>query len=153
MNWHAAGWAAAITVAVGVALRSMPFAKVVLWSPMTGRVLTNGRSAAGATLQRDFLWHFRNEKGSDRTIADANGAFSLPAIERASLLAWLLPHEPVIRQVMTVLFEGQSHNAWACFKHSYENNGEREGRPIDVIVHLERERSEHGEVMGLCEFP
>ncbi len=127
-------------------------AKMVLWSAMKGRVLMNGKAAAGAVLQRDFIWHFKDEKGSDKTTADAEGNFSLPAIERSSLMASLLPHEPVIRQVMTVTYEGKSYNAWAYFKHSYDDNVESGGRPINVICHLEQERTEHGEVMGLCEF-
>ena len=56
-------------------------AKMVLWSAMKGRVLMNGRPAAGAVLVRNYSWHWKNEKGSDRTTADTNGDFTFPAIE------------------------------------------------------------------------
>ena len=127
-------------------------AKMVIWSAMKGRVLLNGQPAAGAVLTREFFWHLKSEKGSDETTADAAGEFSFPTIERSSFMGSLLPHEPVVEQVMTIRFEGKSYKAWGLFKHSYDLDAENKGRAIDVTCRLEAERSMHGEVYGLCEF-
>ena len=88
-------------------------AKMVLWSAMKGRVLMNGQPAAGAVLVRNYSWHWKNEKGSDRTTANANGDFSFPAIEGSSLLGGLLPHQPVVEQVMKVEYQGKTY-AFCC---------------------------------------
>jgi hypothetical protein len=103
-------------------------------------------------LVREFDWHWKDEKGSDRAVANTAGEFSFPAIERSSLLGGLLPHEPVIKQAMTIEFQGVAYKAWSYYKGSYKPNSENDGRPIKVTCHLEAERSLHGGVSGLCDF-
>jgi len=127
-------------------------AKMVLWSAMKGRVSMNGQPAAGAVLVRRYSWHWTNEKGSDRTTANAIGEFSFPAIEGRSLLGGLLPHEPVIEQVMVIEYEGRSYDAWAHFKHGYRHNDENGGKPIDVNCRLEADLARRGDVTTLCDF-
>jgi len=141
----------AVVVLLGL-FQGTAMAKMVIWSAMKGHVLMNGEPAAGAVLKRDFNWAFKDENGSDQTTTNPAGEFSFPAIERASFLGAVLPHEPVVRQVMTVVYQGKSYNAWAYFKHTYKDNGENAGRPINVTCRLDAERAEHGGVMGLCEF-
>ena len=146
--WMALG---AVTVLFGC-LQGTAMAKMVLWSAMKGRVLMDGQPAAGAVLVRRYHWHWKDEKGSDRTTTNANGEFALPAIEGSSLLGGLLPHEPVIEQVMVIEYQGKSYDAWAYFKGSYKDNAENAGKPIDVTCRLEAPRAKHGQVSGLCEF-
>ena len=100
----------------------------------------NGKPAQGAVLKRDFFWHWKSENGSDRTTTNAAGEFAFPAIERSSFMGGLMPHEPVVEQTMTVEYAGKSYKAWGFFKHTYDNNGENGGRPIDVTCRLEAER-------------
>jgi len=140
-------------MAAGVALLYFsPLAKVVLWSPMRGRVLLNGVPAAGAVLVRKYFWHWPDQPGTDSTIADANGEFAFPTISGRMLLGKILPHEPMIEQSMTIQYQGAVHRAWGYFSHSYGLNGENGGHPIVVTCHLEAERAPHGDVMGICEF-
>jgi len=146
--WMSIG--AAVVLMVG--LQGTAMAKMVMWSAMKGRVLMNGKPAEGAVLKRDFFWHWKSENGSDQTRANAAGEFTFPAIERSSFMGSLLPHEPVVEQSMTIEYSGKTYKAWGLFKHSYDNNAENRGRPIDVTCRLEAERTMHGEVMGLCEF-
>jgi hypothetical protein len=146
--WMSVG---AAVVLLGV-MQGTAMGKMVIWSAMKGRVLMNGQPAAGAVLKRDFNWGWKDENGSDQTTANATGEFSFPSIIRTSLLGSLLPHEPVIRQVITVTYKGMSYNAWAYYKRDYDDNSENGGRPINVTCRLEAERDEHGKVMGLCEF-
>ena len=141
----------AVAVLLGL-LQGTVMAKMVIWSPMKGRVLMNGKPAAGAVLRRDFNWGWKDENGSDQATANAAGEFAFGAIERSSFLGSILPHEPVIRQVITVTYEGKSYNAWAYYKRDYKLDDENGGRPINVTCRLEAERAEHGDVMGLCEF-
>jgi len=132
-------------------MQGMTMAKMVLWSAMNGRVLMNGEPAAGAVLVRDYLWHWKSKRGTERTLANAAGEFSLPAIEGRSWLGFL-PHEPVIEQVMKIEYQGRSYDAWASFKRDYNHNDENNGRPINVTCRLEAQRAVHGGVTGICEF-
>jgi hypothetical protein len=135
-----------------IAIQATGFGKVVIWSAMKGRVVMNGQPVVGAVLTREFNWAWPDENGSDSTTTDALGQFRFPAVERRMILGSILPHEPVIRQVMTVDYEGKSYNAWAHFKRNYDLDDENDGHPIDVTCRLEAERHQHGQVMGLCEF-
>jgi hypothetical protein len=146
--WMSVG---AVVVLLGV-MQGTAMAKKVIWSAMKGRVLMNGKPAVGAVLKRDFNWAWTREHGVDETTTNSAGEFSFQSIERTSILGSILPHEPVIRQVMTVTYKGVEYNAWANYKHDYDPNTENGGRPIDVTCRLDAERKEHGEVMGLCEF-
>ena len=146
--WMSVG---AVVVLLGC-LQGTAMAKMVIWSAMKGRVLMNGQPASGAVLKRNFFWHWKSENGSDETKANAAGEFSFPAIERSSFLGGLLPHEPVIEQAIVIEYQGKSYKAWNLAKRDYDDNGENQGRPIDVTCHLEAERAKHGDVMGLCVF-
>ena len=126
-------------------------AKIVLWSAMKGRVLMNGQPAAGVVLVRNYFWHWKSKKGTDQTVANAAGEFSLPTIEGRS---WLgsLPHEPVIEQVMTIEYQGKSYDARAYFKRDYGHDDENGGRPLNLTCRLDTERAVHGGVTGIYEF-
>lgn len=146
--WIAVG---AVVVLLGV-MQGTAMAKMVLWSAMKGRVLLNGQPAAGAVLIRKYHWHWTDKKGTDQTVANAAGEFSFPAIEGRSLLGNLLPHEPVIEQVMKIEYQGKSYNAWAYFKRDYNHNDETNGRPINITCRLEAELAAHGDITSICEF-
>lgn len=139
------------TVALLGVMQGMAMAKMVLWSAMKGRVLLNGQPAAGAVLVRNYNWHWKNEKGADKTVANAEGEFSFPAIEGRALLGFL-PHEPVIEQVMAIEYQGKSYDAWAHFKRDYNHNDETHGRPINVVCRLEAGLAAHGNITSICEF-
>jgi hypothetical protein len=146
--WMSVG---AVVVLLGC-MEGTAMAKKVLWSAMSGRVLMNGQPAAGAVLARSWHWHWNNEKAADQAVANAAGQFSFPAVEGKSLLGNLLPHEPVVEQLMKVDYQGKTYVAWAYFKRSYKEDSENNGKPLVVTCRLEAERALHGEVSGLCEF-
>lgn len=126
--------------------------KMVLFSAVRGQVLLNGKPVVGATVEREFDWAWKSEKGRDSTLTDAEGRFSLAPITRTSFLGGLLPHEPVVRQVISIDHAGKRYKAWATFKRDYEDNGELDGRPIVMTCRLEAEPQRRGEVFGLCEL-
>ena len=146
--WMSVG---AVVVLLGCS-QGTAMAKMVIWSAMKGRVLMNGQPAAGAVLVRNFDWQWKDETGSDRAVADASGEFAFPSIERSSLLGSILPHEPVIKQAMTIDYKGVSYKAWNYYKGSYKENSENNGQPINLTCRLEAERTAHGGVTGICEF-
>lgn len=127
-------------------------AKMVIFSAVSGRVLLDGAPVAGALVEREYRWVWKDETGTDKTVSGANGEFSLPVIERSSLLGSLLPHEPNIRQSLTIRHAGKNHEAWLYNKHSYTNNDELEGRPIRLVCRLESQAQRRGRVYGICEF-
>ncbi|MEO5688470.1 MAG: DUF6795 domain-containing protein [Burkholderiaceae bacterium] len=127
VGWTLGGLAAALAV-----LCATPLVKVVLWSPMRGRVPIDDKPAAGAVLMRSYEWNWGNKQGGDRVVADAAGAFIFPAIRGRMLLGQVLPHEPVVEQYMSIEYQGKTHDAWAFFKRDYDIDSEIGGRPIDV---------------------
>jgi len=125
---------------------------MVLFSSIRGRVLLEGKPVAGATVEREFRWAWKEETGTDATTTDQNGAFSFPAIVRSSFFGSLLPHEPVVRQTILIKHAGKTYKAWMFDKGNYRENGELNGRPIVLGCRLEAEPSKHGEVYGICEL-
>jgi len=146
--WMSVG---ALVVLLGF-MQGTAMAEMVLWSAMKGRVVLNGQPAAGAVLTRKYHWHWGDKKSSDQATANAAGEFSFPAIEGRSMLAGVLPHQPVIEQVMKIDYQGKTYNAWAFFKYSYKANSENNGQPINVTCRLEAEMSVHGDITSICEF-
>ena len=127
-------------------------ANMVLFSAIQGRVLDNGKAVAGAQIERSWNWGWKSEDGADRTSTAADGSFALPAVVRSSLLGSLLPHQPMIRQIITIQHGGKTYKAWAHHKFNYEHNSENEGRALRITCRLETEPARRSEVFGICEF-
>jgi hypothetical protein len=127
-------------------------AKMVIFSAVQGKVLLNGNAVKGAEIVRRYKWTWKREEAEDRTLTDEAGKFSMPSIERSSLLGSLLPHEPVIEQTITIRHQGRDYNAWMLDKRDYDLNGELQGKPIVMTCHLEAEPARHGKVFGICEL-
>ncbi len=127
-------------------------AKMVLFSAIQGRVLDNGKPVAGAQIERTWRWSWKSEDGADRTTSAADGSFALPAVVRSSILGSLLPHEPLVDQIITIQHGGKAYKAWAHFKRNYDDNGEHKGRPLRITCRLETEPARRLDVFGICEF-
>lgn len=127
-------------------------ARMVLFSAIEGRVLDNGRPVAGAQIERSWRWSWKSEDGADRTTTAADGRFALPAVVRSSFLGSLLPHEPLVDQIITIVQGGKSYKAWAHFKRSYDDNSENKGRPLRITCRLESEPARRADVFGICEL-
>jgi len=124
---------------------------LVLFSAVSGTVLLDGKPVAGAKVDREFDWAWKSEKGHDGTSTNAEGHFALPAITRSSFFGSLLPHEPLIKQTITINHAGKAYQAWVLFKRDYDNNGELDGKPIALTCKLDTEPQRRGEVFGICE--
>ena len=126
-------------------------AKMVIFTAVQGKVLLAGKPVAGAVVEREFRWAWKQETGVDSAQTDMAGQFSLPAIERSSLMGSLLPHEPNIRQTILIKYAGKVHKAWMFDKGNYRPQGEI-GKPIVLTCRLETEATHRGEVFGICEL-
>ena len=128
-------------------------AKMVIFSAVSGKVLQDGKPVPGATVEREFRWAWKDETGIDSATTGAAGEFSFGRIERSSFLGSLLPHEPVVRQSLTIKVGGKSYEGWLLNKHNYDDNGEVEGKPLRLVCRLEAAPGKHpGGYYGLCEL-
>ena len=126
-------------------------AKMVIFSAVSGQVLQGGKPVAGAVLEREFRWAWKQETATDRAETNAAGEFSFPAIERSSLMGSLLPHEPNVRQTILIKHAGKTHKAWMFDKRNYKADGEI-GKPIRITCRLEAEPHHSGDVYGICDL-
>lgn len=127
-------------------------AAMVIFSAVSGKVMHAGQPVAGAVVEREFRWAWKEENGKDVVTTDAAGEFRLPAIERNSLLGAVLPHEPMVRQTILIKHAGKTHKAWLFDKSNYDDNGELKGKPIRLTCRLESQPVRRGEVFGICEL-
>lgn len=126
-------------------------ANKVLFSPVQGVVLSGGQPVAGARIDREFIWAWKDEKGGDSTVTDAAGRFSFPEIARSSFFGSFLPHEISVQQAIYIRHAGQTYDAWFLEKKNYDALGEI-GRPIVLTCALETPKHHSGDVFGICEL-
>ena len=141
-------------VALFAVLQGRVMAAMVIFSAVDGAITNNGVPVAGARVEREFLWSMKRETGTDSTVTDTRGHFSLPVITRRSLMA-VFPHEPMVRQSIVIHFGDASYKAWMYFKRNYDDNGEL-GRPIRLSCRLETEPAKrpasYDSVFGVCDL-
>ena len=125
------------------------FAKVCLYSEVSGVVTLHGKPVAGAEIIRKAWWP--DEKlHTDNTTTDAQGAFHFAPMFAFSLLRKYMPIEPYVRQQMFIRYQGKEHTGWDGSKHGYELNDEfwdRKHHPL--TCELNKEPLVKGEKFGL----
>ncbi len=125
----------------------------VMFSEVHGVVLNNGAPVAGARVVREYTWAWDNKKVREETTSDAQGRFAFAMASKKSLLTGLLPHEPVISQLITISHDGKEYIAWDFRKHNYDPQGELKGKPINLNCELTRKPSSsyiNDDVYGIC---
>ena len=155
MTRRTVGWTiglAVVTLLVLTATRGTAMAAMIIFSGVNGKVVEHGTPVAGATIEREWRWAWKGETGSDTTTTAADGSFTLPVVERSSLLGGLLPHEPIVRQTILIHHAGKTYKAWAFDKGNYALDGELDGRPIALTCRLEDQPRRHGDVYGICDL-
>jgi len=116
---------------------------LTLFSEVTGVVLRDGKPVAGAEVERRYIWHWKDQKGSDKALTDAKGEFKFPAITGSTFLGSLIPHEPVVQQSIVIRYSGSEIHAWKYTKHNYEANGEFPGRKLRMRCDLNGQPTYH----------
>jgi hypothetical protein len=126
------------------------FDRLVLFSEVHGTVLMDGKPVAGAELVQKVVWSDNaNEIPVRRTMTDAAGTFSFPAIERKAGLLRLLPAQPTMLQEILIRHQGAEYIAWQHGKNSYNANTELDGRPIRLVCELTRQPDYEGKHYGV----
>ena len=143
------------TVSINIITQSevMPMSfntKQIFFSEVHGVVLDHGKPVNGAVIERSYKSNWRGDQSVDRTKSDVNGKFYMSSISRFSLLAALLPHQPAISQKILITVNNKIFEAWVLFKTNYDNNGELEGKSIDVICDLANEPDYQNRFFGIA---
>ena len=148
-------WRPALLLLSGVVIlfvwQGTAMAKMVLFSPVHGTVTLGGKPVAGAQVDREFRWGWKDEKATESTKTDAAGRFKFGLIERSSFFGGILPHEISIQQAIFIRHGGATYKAWLLNKQNYDLNGEI-GRPINIVCRLEAEIKHSGDVYGICDI-
>jgi len=127
---------AAVVIAGGSA---MALGKTVtIASAMSGQLVDgSGQPAAGVKVTR--RWSYSDNSGTDSTMTDTDGRFAFSAVERRSFWAGLIPHNPVIDQQFLHTADKGETLFLQIFKRDYAPNGERDGRPLNVVCRTDRD--------------
>ena len=126
--------------------------RLCVFSAVKGVVLDHGRPVTGAKVLRTYEWGWGGDREErDEAVTDESGRFQMPAIFRTSVSGALIPHEPHISQLLTIVANGKEYMAWSVMKRDYEENSEVDGKPTSIICRLENEVGRHGTIYGICE--
>ncbi len=125
---------------------------LVLFSPVEGRVLAQGAPVPGVRVEREAVFGWTRERIVDAVLTDADGRFAFDALLRRNWLARWLPHQPNVRQTLTLAHAGRTWAAWQYHKSNYRLHGECEGRPLRLLCRLEAPQAHSGEMYGIARF-
>jgi hypothetical protein len=127
----------------------------VMFSEVRGVVQKNTAPVAGAKVKREYTWAWDSKKVQEETVSDAAGNFSFPMARKTSVISGILPHEPVISQLITISVEGKDYIAWDFRKHNYDDQGELRGKPINIACDLTRKPASgyiNDDIYGICQL-
>jgi len=152
MSKRILAWALIPVVAVILIVMEVPVAfgkTVVLFSEFHGVLVDGGgKPQPGVRIERKWTWN--GESSGDETTTAADGSFRFPDATSTSLMAAILPHEPVISQDVIAHGPDGPVTLWGATKHSYARNAELDGRPIDVKCRIDIEPNSDGPFWGTC---
>lgn len=123
--------------------------KLVLFSEVKGIVVNQGKPLARTEVVRTFHWMWNNKEYQDRTKTDELGKFTLPKFSLYSIAANVFPHEPVIHQNITIKVNAKDYKAWVASKRNYDDNGELDGQPINIICDIATKPEDQGKFYGI----
>lgn len=126
--------------------------ELYLFSAVDGLVVKEGKPVNGAVINQQYRWPWKDMSGHQQIITNETGQFSFPAIIKNSLLGSLLPHEPIIRQTITIQYQGETYQAWLYDKGNYDEYGELDGKPISLYCELTSPLIHSGDVYGICQL-
>lgn len=147
------GFFALVLASIVAMLIQIPPIKTI-FSTVDGVVLLNGNPVPDAVVKQTFNFGWTDEEGTVTTKTDKYGKFKFPKISRFSIATSIFPHEPVISQFMEITHESKAYKAWLFFKRDYSDNGELNGKPINIICELTREDTMDRAtlVSGICTY-
>jgi hypothetical protein len=127
--------------------------KLVLFSEVNGQVVDGGKPVEGAIVTRHYNWAWTDAESTEQTVTDKEGRFSFKRVTTRSITANLFPHQPVVFQKIDININSRTFKAWRFRKGDYDNNGELDGKAIDVICDIDTEPEWRGKVFGISSIP
>lgn len=130
----------------------MAFGKTItLFSEFNGR-LVDGSGVPQADIQVVRSWRRNPEDAPtvDATVTDADGSFHFPAVTTTSFMASFLPGTPVIAQEISAQGPNGDVMLWKTVKTNFGDNGELDGRPLNLECRLDAEPDGEGPAWGTC---
>lgn len=125
------------------------FGTNVLFSEVSGIVLSNGNPVEGVKVTQTTLWSKEGTVPDNVTETDAAGRFSFPEISRPAGLSNLIPGEITIVQKISITAEGREYRGWLNTKTNYNREGER-GRALRFTCDLDHKPDNSGDDFGVC---
>lgn len=126
--------------------------KLVLFSEVNGIVVDQGKPVAGAQLQRWYNWAWFDKEGVDQAESGPDGRFHFDRVVVRSITAGWLPHQPVITQKIDIIFDNNVHEAWSLVKMDYDDNGELDGKVINVLCDIATKPGLKGKLYGISQI-
>lgn len=108
-----------------------------LFSEVKGVVLHHGKPVAKAEVERIYTWQDRTKR--DKVCTDAQGLFYFPVTFGRSLIVSLLPFESHVSQTVLIRHDGRESEAWIFSKNNFRENGELNGKPMNLVCDLAAE--------------
>lgn len=105
----------------------------VLFSPMEGKILIDGKVASGAVIRRNIKLQ-GNVFLDDEFQSNESGEFSLPEVKKQLELSPL--NQFVVNQYIVVELNGESYEMWYMGKLDTEKFSELQGQPINLTCDL-----------------
>lgn len=124
----------------------------VMFSAVQGVVLKDGKPLPGVKVVRTFNWAWNDATQKDEAITDTSGKFRFETAKRISLITSIFPHEPVIDQEIIIHHENKKYTAWFFAKRDYEENGELNGKKINIKCDINTPEGYNlgNKVWGIC---
>lgn len=116
--------------------------KVVLLSEVKWVVTLNWIAIENAEIESECLWWWNNKKYNEKTTSNKDWSFLLNKTLISAWVSLFLPHEPLIKQTITVKYNEKEYIAWAFDKWDYTNNSEL-WKEIFLNIELTNETKTH----------
>jgi hypothetical protein len=138
--------------------------RLVLFSPVSGQLLHEGKPVSGAIVQQTVVWGTSGK--SKTTMTDGDGRFSFPVMTESFFPQHTPPSEVKVEQYMAALAGRAEIVLWEHVKRSYDLNGEllffdadgRSGhsrdrnKPLSVTCNITDKRHRSGPIDGRCDL-
>jgi hypothetical protein len=130
--------------------------KLYLFSEVRGVVTHNGKPVVGVVVEQNYR---RDDKNISRSVQTSeDGEFHFTEVVTRSFWASILPHQPRIEQQIYIKIDGKELPAWRYVKGNYRQNGELDGKPINIYCDIAAPvrripiRGDWDYVSGICEL-
>ena len=107
--------------------------KIILFSPLQGKLTYKSDPVAGAKIIRKVSWNKKIVE-TDIFYGLENGEFNLPLKEIITRVPGLTQF--VVHQTIHVYFNNQEFPVWSCGKLGKDVNAELGGKPINLMCEL-----------------